>query len=45
MHKNCAPCIDGILDEPHCAWQMLANVFPWHVHDINDFVGDFLSER
>ena len=43
MNKNSATSIDSILDEPDSACQVLADILPRHVHDIDDFVRDFLT--
>lgn len=45
MNKNSATSIDSIPDESDSSGQVLADILPRHVHDIDDFVRDFLSSR
>ena len=45
MNKNSATSIDSIPDESDSPCQVLADILPRHVHDIDDFVRDFLSSR
>ena len=45
MNKNSATSIDSISYESDCAWQVLADIFPGHVHDIDDFVSNFLNKQ
>ena len=45
MNKNSATSIYSILDEPDSSCQVLADILPRHVHDIDDFVRDFLNSR
>ena len=35
---------DCISDESHCCWQMLSDIFPGHIHHIDDLVGNFLRK-
>ena len=43
MDKNCASGFNCIADEAHRVRQMLAYVFPWYVHNVEDFVSNFLA--
>ena len=45
MNKNSATSIYSILDEPDSSCQVLADILPRHVHDIDDFVRDFLTSQ
>ena len=45
MNKNSATSIDSIPDKSDSSCQVLADIFPWHVHDIYDFVRDFLTSQ
>ena len=42
MDKNSAASLNRLPNEPAGAWQMLLNILPRHVHDVNDFVLQFL---
>ena len=43
MNKNSATSIDSIPDKSDSSCQVLADILPRHVHDIYDFVCDFLT--
>ena len=45
MNKNSATSIDSIPDESDSPCQVLADILPRDVHDIDDFVRDFLSSQ
>ena len=45
MNKNSATSIDSIPDESNSTCQMLSDILPRHVHDIDDFVRDFLTSH
>ena len=45
MNKNSATSIDSIPDESDSPSQVLANILPRHIHDIDDFVRDFLTSQ
>ena len=45
MDKNSATSIDSIPDKSDSSCQVLADILPRHVHDIYDFVRDFLTSQ
>ena len=44
MDENCASRLNSIFNETTGRWKVLADVFPWDVHDADDFVVDFLRK-
>ena len=45
MDKNSASSIYCISDKSYRARQMLTYVFPWHIHDIDNFISNFLWNK
>ena len=45
MNKNSATSIDSIPDKSDSSCQVLADILPRHVHDIYDFIRDFLTSQ
>jgi hypothetical protein len=45
VDEDGAATLDGVLDEADGPWQMLADVFPGHVHHVDHLVAQFLPRR